>query len=52
MADSYPRLFVIDDWERLYEMNTSGTRSKFVVLSPNNESYYFKTSLKKIITVR
>lgn len=49
MADSHPRLFVIDEWERLYEMNTSGTRSKFVVLSPNNESYYFKTSLKKIV---
>lgn len=49
MAYSYPQYFVIDDWERLYEMNTSGTRSKFVVLSPSNDSYYFKTSLKKIV---
>lgn len=49
MADSDPRFFVIDDWERLFEINTSGTRSKFVALSPTNDSYYFKTSLKKIV---
>lgn len=49
MAEFFPRYIVIDDWERLYEINTSGTRSKFVVLSPSNELYYFKASLKKYI---
>lgn len=49
MTDSSPKYLIIDEWERLYEINTSGTRSKFVVLSPTNDIFYFKTSLKKIV---
>ena len=49
MVNYSPQYLVIDNWERLYEINTLGTRSKFVVLSPTNDIYYFKTSLKKIV---
>ena len=47
------KFFNIDNWERLTEINTLGTRNKFIVLNPEtNESFYFKTSLYKEVNGR
>lgn len=43
MVDCYD----ISDWSPHPWLNTGGTRDKKFVLSPDNEYYYFKTSLRK-----
>ena len=42
-----PVYFVVDDWIRVPEVNTSGTRDKCIFIAPTRESYYFKTSIKQ-----
>ncbi len=44
-----PQYFVIYNQERLYEITTSNTRSKIVMLGSTNDIYYFKTSLNKFV---
>lgn len=47
------KYFDINEWERLTEINTLGTRNKFIVLNPEtNESFFFKTSLHKEVKGR
>lgn len=45
--EMFPLCYNIEDWTHLQILNTTGTRDKFVVVSPHRTSYYFKTSLKK-----
>lgn len=42
-----PQYFAIDSWLQFREMSTTGSRDKGVYISPDNEIYYFKTSIKK-----
>ena len=38
----------ISDWERLDQMNTGGTRSKYIAVCPNTkDKFYYKTSIDK-----
>lgn len=42
-----PVYFNVDDWIRVREVNTSGTRDKCVFIAPTRETFYFKTSIKQ-----
>ena len=48
LMHSLPTYKVIDEWPRLHELNTTGTREKFVAIGPDEKLYYFKTSLYKV----
>lgn len=37
----------IEEWHKMY-VNTTGTRDKFIAISPEGKEYYFKTSLRKV----
>lgn len=37
----------ISDWKKQEHLHTGGTRDKFIAISPNDEKFYFKTSLNR-----
>lgn len=37
----------ISSWNKQIHVHTTGTRQKYILISPDDEKYYFKTSLKK-----
>lgn len=37
----------ISSWARQIHVHTGGTRDKFIVISPNDEKFYFKTSINR-----
>lgn len=41
-----PQYYKLDNWQKMPMFNTSGTRDKTIFFN-NNDSFYFKTSLKK-----
>lgn len=47
-TEKLPFYFNADDWFLINGFNTTGTRNKCVLINPkDNQSYYFKTSIKK-----
>ncbi len=37
----------ISSWNKQVHVHTTGTRQKYILISPDDDKYYFKTSLKK-----
>ncbi|PXV62682.1 hypothetical protein CLV62_11871 [Dysgonomonas alginatilytica] len=42
-----PKIIDISKWNKELHVHTTGTRNKFIVISPKDEKFYFKSSLKK-----
>ena len=42
-----PFYICIDNWRKLPELHTTGTRDKSVFIGPSKKTYYFKTSIKQ-----